>query len=90
MKMAQRTKSPVKKKTKTMKDKLAIYLIGLAFSIHAGLLVGAVWLEGNSISEFLDNFVTFIIEEHHYIVGVKRRPERASFFFHVPGPWQPC
>ncbi len=81
MKMAQRTKSPVKKKTKTMKDKLAIYLIGLAFSIYAGFLVGAVWLEGNSISEFLDNFVTFIIEEHHYIVGVTEATGKSILLF---------
>ena len=49
---------------------MIIYAIGTVICIYIGLLCGAVWMSGNTGSEFLINFHQFIIVEHHFIVGV--------------------
>ena len=61
---------PVKKKTRTVKQTLLIYSIGAAVCIYLGFLCGAVWMDGNKFPEFMNNFQSFIIEQHHFIVGV--------------------
>ena len=62
--------SSIKKHTRTMKEILSIYGIGTFLCIYAGFLCGAAWLPGNDFMEFMDNFKKFIIEEHHFIVGI--------------------
>ena len=60
----------IKKKTRTVKDTLIIYAIGSVLCIYFGFLCGACWVSGNDFNEFMNNFRMFIIEQHHYIVGV--------------------
>ena len=62
--------SSVKKHTRTIQQTLIIYGIGTFLCVYAGFLCGAVWMSGNDFNEFMNNFQKFIIEEHHYIVGV--------------------
>ncbi|MCR5337729.1 MAG: hypothetical protein K6E75_04140, partial [Lachnospiraceae bacterium] len=59
----------IKKHTRSPKETATVYFIGLAFSIYLGILMGAVYLEGNSLSEFMANFNEFVINERHFIVG---------------------
>ena len=61
---------PVKKKTRSLKETLIIFGIGLLVAIYLGFLLGAVWIDGNSLADFTDHFTEFIIKEHHFIVGV--------------------
>lgn len=60
----------IKKKTRSLKETILIYLIGSILCVYFGFLCGAVWLEGNNLTEFLENFNTFILEQHHFLVGV--------------------
>jgi len=60
----------VKKHTRSVKEILIIYLIGSVFCIYVGFLCGACWVNGNDFNEFTNNFVSFIIQQHHFIVGV--------------------
>ena len=62
--------SSVKKHTRTIQQTLILYGIGTFICVYAGFLCGAVWMSGNDFNEFMNNFQKFIIEEHHYIVGV--------------------
>lgn len=62
--------SSVKKHTRTVQQTLTIYGIGTFICVYAGFLCGAVWLPGNDFNEFFNNFQKFIVEDHHYIVGV--------------------
>ena len=62
--------SSVKKHTRTIQQTLILYGIGTFICVYAGFLCGAVWMSGNDLNEFMNNFQKFIIEEHHYIVGV--------------------
>ena len=61
---------PIKKHTRTIKETLIIYAIGTFLCVYIGFLLGAVWIDGNNLNEFLDNFQSFIIDQHHFIVGV--------------------
>ena len=65
-----RENSNYRKNQTSTKERVVIYLIGLVLSGYFGLLCGAVWLEGNTITEFINNFNTFIIEQKHFIVGL--------------------
>lgn len=60
----------VKKQTRTVKSVLSWYLIGCFLFSYLGLLCGATWVSGNSFGEFLNQFVEFVIKDHHYLVGV--------------------
>lgn len=62
----------IKKKKRTMKETLLIYWAGSFFGIYAGYLCGAVWMPGNDLNTFLENFRSFIIEQHHFLVGVTK------------------
>ena len=65
----QRTSS-VKKHTRSVKETVVIYLLGVSICVYLGFLCGAVWISGNDFNEFMNNFQSFVIEGHHYIVGV--------------------
>ena len=65
----QRTGS-VKKHTRSVKETVVIYLLGVSICVYFGFLCGAVWISGNDFNEFMNNFQSFVIEGHHYIVGV--------------------
>lgn len=65
----QRTSS-VKKHTRSVKETVVIYLLGVSICVYFGFLCGAVWISGNDFNEFMNNFQSFVIEGHHYIVGV--------------------
>lgn len=65
----QRTSS-VKKHTRSVKETVVIYLIGVSICVYLGFLCGAVWISGNDFNEFMNNFQSFVIDGHHYIVGV--------------------
>ncbi|MDD4372173.1 MAG: type IV secretory system conjugative DNA transfer family protein [Anaerostipes sp.] len=60
----------IKKHTRSLMETVLIYLIGSILCVYFGFLCGAVWLEGNNLTEFLENFNTFILEQHHFLVGV--------------------
>ena len=60
----------IKKHTRNVKETLIIYGIGSVLCVYFGFLCGAVWISGNDFNEFMNNFQKFIIEEHHFIVGV--------------------
>ena len=63
------SQASIKKHTRSPKETAIVYFIGLFFSIYLGILMGAVYLEGNSLGEFMANFNEFIINERHFIVG---------------------
>ena len=54
-----RENSNYRKNQTSTKERIVIYLIGLVLSGYFGLLCGAVWLEGNTITEFINNFNTW-------------------------------
>ena len=60
----------IKKKTRTLKKTLAIYIIGSLICVYFGFLCGAVWIDGNDFNEFVNAFTEFIIVQKHFIVGV--------------------
>ena len=60
----------VKKHTRSVKETLMIYTMGVVICAYLGFLFGAVWIDGNDLNEFMNNFQSFIIEQHHFIVGV--------------------
>ncbi len=60
----------VKKHMRSPTETVINYFVGLVISIYAGFLLGAAYVEGNTIGEFMDNFQKHIIMEHHFIVGV--------------------
>ncbi|MCR5337546.1 MAG: type IV secretory system conjugative DNA transfer family protein [Lachnospiraceae bacterium] len=60
----------VKKHIRTPKEAITSYIAGVVLSLYLGFLCGGVYIEGNTLTEFLDHFRTFIIEDHHYIVGI--------------------
>ncbi|MEE0862466.1 MAG: type IV secretory system conjugative DNA transfer family protein [Lachnospiraceae bacterium] len=60
----------IKKKTRTIKKTLAIYVIGSLICIYFGYLCGAVWMDGNNFNEFMNAFTEFIIIQKHFLVGV--------------------
>lgn len=60
----------IKKKTRSVKKTLVIYLVCSVLCIYAGYLCGACWVDGNNFNEFTNNFVNFILVEHHFIVGI--------------------
>ena len=62
--------SPLKKQTRSLKKTAIIYGIGALLCTYLGFLCGAVWMDGNKLPEFMNNFQTFIIRQHHLIVGV--------------------
>ena len=64
-----RTRS-IKKKTRTVKQTLIIYIVGSILCAYLGYLCGAVWIDGNDFNEFCNAFMKFIVEEGHFIVGV--------------------
>ncbi|MCR5338171.1 MAG: type IV secretory system conjugative DNA transfer family protein [Lachnospiraceae bacterium] len=64
-----RESGQVVKHTASMKERFIVYCIGTACSIYLGILMGAAWLEGNSVIEFIDQFREYIIEQHHFLVG---------------------
>ena len=57
---------PVKKHTRSVKETLIIYAIGVFVCVYLGFLLGAVWMDGNNLNEFMNNFQSFIIEQHHF------------------------
>ena len=63
-------RTSVKKTTRSLKDIVIIYLIGSFICIYFGMLCGASWMPGNDFNEFMDNFTQFVLNEHHFIVGV--------------------
>ena len=60
----------IKKKTRSLKKTLAIYIIGSLICVYFGFLCGAVWIDGNDFNEFVNAFTEFIIVQKHFIVGV--------------------
>ena len=60
----------VKKHIRSVKETLMIYTMGVVICVYLGFLFGAVWIDGNDLNEFMNNFQSFIIEQHHFIVGV--------------------
>ena len=56
----------------TTKEKLTRYFIGFVPVLYFAILCGAVWPENGEFGKFLSNFTTFIIEEHHFLVGFTR------------------
>ncbi|MCR5339139.1 MAG: type IV secretory system conjugative DNA transfer family protein [Lachnospiraceae bacterium] len=63
-------KSSIKKHVRSPAETAALYFAGLILAIYMGFLMGAAYVEGNSFTEFIDNFQEFIIKQHHLIVGV--------------------
>ena len=47
----------------TPKQKLIHYIIGFGVAFYAALLVGAAWVPNCLISEWFDNFYTFVFGE---------------------------
>ena len=64
------TVNTVKKRTRTVKQTVTIYVIGSLLCIYFGFLCGAAWMPGNNFSEFIVSFNDFVIVKHHYLVGV--------------------
>lgn len=60
----------VKKKTRTVKHTITIYVIGTILCIYFGFLCGASWMSGDNFSEFIIRFNDFVIVNHHFLVGV--------------------
>ena len=46
---------PVKKHTRSVKETLIIYAIGVFVCVYLGFLLGAVWMDGNNLNEFMNN-----------------------------------
>ena len=65
-----RQRNTIKKHVRTRKEMYIWYGLGVLFCIYFGFLCGAVWTEDVNLFDYVDNFQTFIIEEHHFIVGV--------------------
>lgn len=65
----------------TPKQKLIHYIIGFGVAFYAALLVGAAWVPNCSISEWFDNFYTFVFEQHHFIVGFTRKTPMVILLF---------
>lgn len=64
----------------TPKQKLIHYIIGFILVLYPAILFGAAWVPGCSISEWFDNFYTFVFEQHHFIVGFTRETPMVIFF----------
>lgn len=54
------------------KEKFLYYTIGFVGVLYFSILVGASWTPECTFSEWCNNFVVFIIQEHHFIVGFTR------------------
>lgn len=53
----------------TALERSIYYIIGFVLVLYAALLCGASWTPYCTFSEWCNNFVQFIIVEHHFIVG---------------------
>lgn len=65
----------------TPKQKLVRYVIGFVVVLYAAMLFGAAWVPECSLSEWFDNFYTFVFEQHHLIVGFTRETPMVIFLF---------
>lgn len=69
------------KNQENAKPKILITLLGLVVAVYLGFLVGAVWQKGNSLAVFNQNFQSFIIEQHHFVVGMSEFTLKAVVIF---------
>lgn len=67
-----RRTTSIKKHTETVKQTLLAYAAGSIACVYAGFLCGAAWVPDNDLFEFLQNFMQFVIAEHHFLVGVTK------------------
>lgn len=51
------------------KDRVITFSIGFLAVAYIAILIGACWVPDCSMTEWLNNFVILIIENHNYIVG---------------------
>ena len=65
----------------TPKQKLVRYVIGFVVVLYAAMLFGAAWVPECSLSEWFNNFYTFVFEQHHLIVGFTRETPMVIFLF---------
>ena len=60
----------LKKTGRTPKQSLIAYLIGFVVVFYISMLIGAAWTPGIDVGTWYDNFMTYIIGEHHFLVGI--------------------
>lgn len=65
----------------TTREKVIYYLIGFSIVFYLGMLCGSAWIEGANFSEWLDNFIYFVLEQKHFIVGFTRGTPKFIFTF---------
>lgn len=53
----------------TIQEKLLYYSIGFVFAGYISILFAAAWIPGCDFMEWYNNFVQFIVLEHHFLVG---------------------
>lgn len=70
-KKVKRPRSPsiIRNEQKTPGEKLVYYLAGFILVLYFAILSGAAWTPECGVGEWYDNFMTFIVKEHHFIVG---------------------
>ena len=57
-------------KQPTVLERLTFYLIGVIIVFYIALLCGAAWIPDCTFIEWQNNFVQFILIEHHFLVGL--------------------
>lgn len=65
----------------TAQEKLKRFVFGFLIAFYAAMLFGASWSQGCSLSEWFDNFYLYVIEQHHFIVGVTSATPMTIFAF---------
>lgn len=67
-----RTAAVVMNEQPTIQSRLIMYFVGFGIVFYLMTLCGAVWTPECDFPKWLNNFVVFIIEERHFLVGFTR------------------
>lgn len=67
-----RTAAVVMNEQPTIQSRLITYSVGFAIVFYVMVLCGAAWVPECDFFKWINNFATFIIAEHHFIVGFTR------------------
>ena len=78
-----RMESMVVNEQPTALERGIYYMIGFVLVLYAALLCGASWTPYCTFSEWCNNFVQFIIVEHHFIVGFTSMTPKLIALFEV-------
>lgn len=59
----------VKNDPDALKRKVIVYVVGLVLLSYIGILFSAAWTPNTDVMRWFDNFVKFVLIQHHFIVG---------------------